>query len=87
MFEYMLRQSDQLKEAFERNELKLSGDEDNDLVFIKEQFVELPKSNQGDLDITARMSAEQLLESKTWIQDHDEGDYIHSTDIVHDAHE
>ena len=61
MFEYMLRQSDQLKEAFERNELKLSGDEDNDLVFIKELILGCPVGMQHDEEMDPTVSDRELL--------------------------
>lgn len=56
MFEYMLRQSDQLSQAFEENELKISKEDDNDLVFIKELILGCPVGMQHNEEMDPTVS-------------------------------
>ena len=56
MFEYMLRQSDQLREEFEKYELKISEEDDIDLVFIKELILGCPVGMQHDEEMDPTVS-------------------------------
>ena len=56
MFEYMLRQSDQLREEFEKYELKISEEDDIDLVFIKELILGCPVGMQHDEEMNPTVS-------------------------------
>ena len=48
MFEYMLRQSERLREACKKYKLKMVGEENLDLVFVKELILGCPVGMQHE---------------------------------------